>query len=77
MPKTAPQGLKPVVFCQSFTERLKRLRKKADLAHRAKDPGLKPLEFVDFIQGAEAPCSLPKAKMGVFPQPVKPCPFKT
>jgi hypothetical protein len=34
---------------------------------RAKGPGLKPLGFMGFIQRAEAPCSLQKAKTGVFP----------
>jgi hypothetical protein len=54
----------------SLTARVKRLRKKAVLALRPKDPGLKPLESIGFIQGAEAPCSLRNAKMEVFPQPV-------
>ena len=51
---------------------LHRLRKKAWLSLLAEGPGLKPLESIGFIQGAEAPCSLRKAKTGVFPQPVKP-----
>jgi hypothetical protein len=33
---------------------------------RKKDPGLKPLESIGFIQGAEAPCSLRKTKKGFF-----------
>ena len=48
-----------------------RLRKKAVLALLAKGPGLKPLYSIGFIQGAEAPCSLRKAKTGVFPQVVE------
>jgi hypothetical protein len=35
-------------------------------------PGLKPLDIIGFIQGAEAPYSLRRAKTGVIPQPVKP-----
>ena len=34
-------------------------------------PGLKPIEFIGFFQGAEAPCSLRKAKTGVFQHPSK------
>jgi hypothetical protein len=41
-------------------------------AERAKGPGLKPIETIGLIQGAEAPCSLRKAKAGVFPQTVRP-----
>ena len=36
-----------------------------------KSPGLKPLDSARIIQGAEAPCSLRKAKTGVIPQLVK------
>jgi len=49
---------------------LDRLRIKAVLALCAEGPGLKPLDPIGFIQGAEAPCSLRKAKTGVFPQAV-------
>jgi hypothetical protein len=35
----------------SLMDGLKRLRKKAVLALRAKDPGLKPIEFIGFFQG--------------------------
>jgi hypothetical protein len=59
-------------LCSRFPRRLNRLRKNPILARRAKSPGLKPFETIGLIQGAEAPCSLPKVKTGVFPQPVKP-----
>ena len=39
--------------------------------HPAEGPGLKPIEFIGFIQGAEAPCSLRKARTGVFSRRVK------
>jgi hypothetical protein len=39
---------------------LKRVLKKDYLELRAKDPGLKPLDSIGLIQGAEAPCSLRK-----------------
>jgi len=48
-----------------------RLRKKTCSALRAKGPGLKPLDALGLIQGAEAPCSLPKTKTGVILQPGK------
>ena len=47
------------------------------MAHRAKDPGLKPLESIGFFQGVEAPCSLRRAKARVFQQPLKSRPIKT
>jgi hypothetical protein len=55
----------------SLMDGLKRLRKKAVLALRAKDPGLKPIEFIGFFQGAEAPCSLRNAITRVFQHPSK------
>ena len=39
--------------------------------HPAEGPGLKPIEFIGFFQGAEAPCSLRKARTGVFSRRVK------
>ena len=42
------------------------------MATPGRRPGAKAIESIGLIQGAAAPCSLPKTKTGVFPQPVKP-----
>ena len=44
----------------AFAARVNRLRDKSCLEVRAKGPGLKPIDSIGLIQGAEAPCSLPK-----------------
>jgi hypothetical protein len=55
-------GLKPVPFKTEADEVLK----KAILPFLTENPGLKPVEFIGFFQGAEAPCSLRNANTRVF-----------
>jgi len=47
---------------ESYRSGFLRLRKKAVLARQEEGPGLKPLNFMGFIQWPEGPCSLRKAK---------------
>ena len=56
-PELRPQRLKPIDYA-AITAWVNRLREKACLSFMAEGPGLKPLEFIGYIQGAEAPCSL-------------------
>ena len=55
---------------------MSRLRKNSILVLDANGPGLKPIESIGPIQGAEAPCSLRKANREFFISSEAPCSFR-